>query len=159
MVDIEDVAFFISSDMHIGNKRFAIFHIDIGVGDAGIASPQRLDFGTGENDSCRHERIEYIAGLVVSTIVLVLAVELFRDSLTKVISHEAVDYDLAAVIVLGVAVLIKLLQSYVNRGMGKAISSEALKATALDSFTDAIATCAIMNVPGSLIRRVISLLN
>jgi len=91
-----------------------------------------------------HERIEYIAGLVVSTIVLVLAVELFRDSLTKVISHEAVDYDLAAVIVLGVAVLIKLLQSYVNRGMGKAISSEALKATALDSFTDAIATCAIM---------------
>jgi cation diffusion facilitator family transporter len=91
-----------------------------------------------------HERIEYIAGLVVSTIVLVLAVELFRDSLTKVISHETVDYDLTAVIVLGVAVLIKLLQSYVNRGMGKAISSEALQATALDSFTDAIATCAIM---------------
>lgn len=91
-----------------------------------------------------HERIEYIAGLVVSTIVLVLAVELFRDSLTKVISHETVDYDITAVIVLGVAVCIKLLQSYVNRGMGKAISSEALGATALDSFTDAIATFAIM---------------
>jgi len=91
-----------------------------------------------------HERIEYIAGLVVSTIVLVLAVELFRDSLTKVISHETVDYDIPAVIVLGVAVFIKLLQSYVNRGMGKAISSEALKATALDSFTDAIATFSIM---------------
>jgi cation diffusion facilitator family transporter len=91
-----------------------------------------------------HERIEYIAGLVVSTIVLVLAVELFRDSLTKVISRETVDYDIPAVIVLGVAVLIKLLQSYVNRGMGKAISSEALEATALDSFTDAIATFAIM---------------
>src|SRR5574344_1434001 len=72
-----------------------------------------------------HERIEYIAGLVVSTIVLVLAVELFRDSLTKVISRETVDYDIPAVIVLGVAVLIKLLQSYVNRGLGKAISSEA----------------------------------
>jgi cation diffusion facilitator family transporter len=91
-----------------------------------------------------HERIEYIAGLVVSTIVLVLAVELFRDSLTKIISHETVEYDLTAVIVLGVAVLMKLMQSYVNKGMGKAISSEALQATALDSFTDAIATCAIM---------------
>jgi cation diffusion facilitator family transporter len=90
-----------------------------------------------------HERIEYIAGLVVSTIVLVLAVELFRDSLDKIIAHETVDYDIAAIIVLGLSVLIKLGQSYVNFGMGKAISSEALKATALDSLTDAIATFAI----------------
>jgi len=91
-----------------------------------------------------HERIEYIAGLVVSTIVLVLAVQLFRDSLTKIIAHDSVEYDLVAIIVLGVAVLLKLLQSYVNRGMGKAISSEALKATSLDSLTDAIATFSIM---------------
>jgi hypothetical protein len=84
---------------------------------------------------------EYIAGLVVSTIVLVLAVELFRDSLSKIIAQELVDYDLlTAVIILGVARSPLNFFSYVNFGMGKAISSEALKATALDSLTDAIAT-------------------
>jgi cation diffusion facilitator family transporter len=91
-----------------------------------------------------HERIEYIAGLVVSTIVLVLAVELFRDSLTKIINKETVEYDLLALIILAASVVIKLFQSYVNFGMGKAISSEALKATALDSLTDSIATFAIL---------------
>ena len=67
-----------------------------------------------------HERLEYIAGLVVSTIVLVLAVELFRDSLSKIIAQELVDYDLLAIIILAASVAIKLLQSYVNFGMLRA---------------------------------------
>ena len=91
-----------------------------------------------------HERIEYIAGLVVSTIVIVLAVELFRSSLEKVIGGTTVDYSVVTIVILGVSVLIKLLQSYFNYGMGKAISSEALKATSLDSLTDSIATFCIM---------------
>lgn len=90
-----------------------------------------------------HERIEYIAGLVVSTIVIVLAIELGRDSITKIINNELVDYTIPTIIVLGVSILIKLLQSYFNYGMGKAISSPALKATSLDSFTDAVATFCI----------------
>lgn len=91
-----------------------------------------------------HERIEYIAGLIVSTIVMVLAVELFRDSLEKVIAGEQVQYELVTVIILGVSVLIKGVQSYFNFEMGKAISSSALKATSLDSLTDAIGTFLIM---------------
>jgi cation diffusion facilitator family transporter len=91
-----------------------------------------------------HERIEYIAGLIVALIVVVLAIELFRDSLTKVIGNTTTNYDIIAIIILGVSVLLKLFQSYVNRGIGKAIDSLPLKATALDSFTDAIATTLIM---------------
>jgi cation diffusion facilitator family transporter len=91
-----------------------------------------------------HERIEYIAGLVVSVIVIVLAVELLRDSITKVVEGSRVTYDLVTIIILAVSVALKLLQGYVNFGFGKAISSEALKATALDSLTDAIATAVIM---------------
>lgn len=91
-----------------------------------------------------HERIEYIAGLVVSTIVIVLAVELFRSGLEKVLGHEEVIYNLVTVIILGVSVLIKLLQGYFNYAMGKAIDSPALKATSLDSLTDSIATALIM---------------
>jgi cation diffusion facilitator family transporter len=91
-----------------------------------------------------HERIEYIAGLIVALIVVVLAVELFRDSLTKVIGNTTTSYGTLAIIILGVSVILKLFQSYVNRGIGKAIDSLPLKATALDSFTDAIATTLIM---------------
>ena len=80
-----------------------------------------------------HERIEYIAGLIVALIVVVLAIELFRDSLTKVIGNTTTNYDIIAIIILGVSVLLKLFQSYVNRGIGKAIDSLPLKATALDS--------------------------
>lgn len=91
-----------------------------------------------------HERIEYIAGLIVSTIVMVLAVELFRESLGKVIAGEQIQYELITIIVLAVSVLIKSIQSYFNYEMGKAIRSNALKATALDSLTDAIGTFLIM---------------
>ena len=91
-----------------------------------------------------HERIEYIAGLIVSTIVMVLAVELFRESLEKVVAGEQVQYELITIIILGVSVLIKSVQSYFNYEMGKAIHSNALKATALDSLTDAIGTLFIM---------------
>lgn len=90
-----------------------------------------------------HERIEYIAGLVVSTIVIVLAIELGRDSVTKIINGELVDYTIPTIIVLAISVLIKLLQSAFNYGMGKAISSPALKATSVDSLTDSIATFCI----------------
>jgi cation diffusion facilitator family transporter len=91
-----------------------------------------------------HERIEYIVGLIVSTTVIVVAVQLFRDSLSKVIAQETVQYDLVTVIILGIAVVVKLFQGYFNYGMGKAISSPALKATSVDSLTDSLATFLIM---------------
>jgi cation diffusion facilitator family transporter len=91
-----------------------------------------------------HQRLEYIAGLIVSSIVIALGAVLFKDSITKVINNERVSYELLGLIILGVSVLLKLLQSYVNYGMGKAISSEALKATSLDSLTDSIGTTAIL---------------
>lgn len=91
-----------------------------------------------------HERIEYIAGLVVSTIVIVLAVQLLRDSITKIVEKELVSYDILTICILAASVLIKLLQGYFNRGMGKAINSEALKATAMDSATDALGTFFVM---------------
>jgi cation diffusion facilitator family transporter len=87
-----------------------------------------------------HERIEYIAGLIVSIAVVLVAVELFRDSITAVSSGDTVKYNLVTVIMLGAAVLIKLLQGYFNYGMGKAIDSVTLKATSVDSLTDALAT-------------------
>ncbi len=91
-----------------------------------------------------HERIEYIAALIISMMILFAAVTLFYESLMKVIQGEISNYSLYSMIVLGVAVLLKLFQGYVNRGLGKAIDSAPLKATAIDSFADSIATTLIL---------------
>ena len=91
-----------------------------------------------------HERIEYVVGIIVAITVVVVAIELFRDSLTKVFSGELVQYDLITIVILGISVVIKLFQGYVYRGLGKAIGSLPLKATSLDSLTDAMATSLIM---------------
>lgn len=91
-----------------------------------------------------HQRIEYIAGLIVSIIVVVLAVQLFRDSITKIFANSQTAYDLLSVIILGVSIVLKLIQCYVYRKLGKLINSLPLKATSIDSFTDSIATTFIM---------------
>lgn len=91
-----------------------------------------------------HERIEYIAALIVSMIVVAAAIELMVSSIKGAINGASTDYDLFSLIILGVSILLKLFQGYVNFGMGKAISSVALKATAIDSLTDSIATTVVL---------------
>lgn len=91
-----------------------------------------------------HERIEYIAALIVSMIIVAAAIELMVSSIKGAINGASTDYDLFSLIILGVSILLKLFQGYVNFGMGKAISSVALKATAIDSLTDSIATTVVL---------------
>ena len=91
-----------------------------------------------------HERIEYIAALIVSMLIIAAALELGLSSIKEIINGSSADYDLYSLIILGVAIFLKLFQSYVNRGLGNVISSVALKATALDSLTDAIATTVVL---------------
>jgi len=91
-----------------------------------------------------HGRIEYIAGLIVSFLVVAVAVEIFKSSLDKVITSSYADYDLLTTILLGVAVLMKLMQAYFVSGLGKAIESPALKATATDALLDSIITGTVM---------------
>ena len=90
-----------------------------------------------------HQRIEYIAGLVVAVFVVAAAAELLISSIEKIIAGEEAVYDLVAVIIMFASVLLKIFQGYVNLGIGKAINSPSLKATATDSFTDSISTSVI----------------
>ena len=87
-----------------------------------------------------HRRIEYVAGLVVAIFVVVAAAELLIQSVSKAIEGVNVGYDVFALVVMGVSILLKALQGYVNLSLAKTISSTALHATAEDSFLDAIAT-------------------
>ena len=87
-----------------------------------------------------HQRIEYISGLMVSIVIVALAVLLMYNSIVKIISGDSATYDIISFIILGIAVVLKLIQAYFNFAISKIIKSVALKATAIDSLTDSIAT-------------------
>ena len=87
-----------------------------------------------------HQRFEYIAGLIVSIIIVALAVLLLYNSITKIIDGSVSTYTIPTLIVLGVSILIKIVQALVNFKISKIINSVALKATGVDSLTDSIAT-------------------
>ena len=90
-----------------------------------------------------HQRIEYIAGLVVAVFVIAAGLELGMSSVEKLISGETPVYDIVATVVMFVSVFLKIVQGLVNLGFGRAINSPSLKATAIDSFTDSISTFVI----------------
>ena len=91
-----------------------------------------------------HGRIEYIAGLIVSMLVVLVAFELFQSSIEKAIAGTTQNYDILAMVILGVSILLKLFQGYFNYAMGKTIDSPSLKATAVDSLGDSLATTAVL---------------
>ncbi len=82
--------------------------------------------------------------MIVSFFIIVVAVEIFKSSLEKVISSGIADYDVLSVVILGLAIVLKFVQSYVNRSIGKIINSPALKATALDSLLDCLVTGVVL---------------
>ncbi|HBB30237.1 MAG TPA: cation-efflux pump [Clostridiales bacterium] len=91
-----------------------------------------------------HARIEYIAGLIVSFIILLLGVELIKTSFAKIISPEPLDFSIIMVIVLILSILVKLFMYFANINLSKRITSATIKATAKDSLNDVIATSAVL---------------
>lgn len=91
-----------------------------------------------------HERIEYVAGLIVSFLILFIGVELVKMSFGKVISGEKASTGTLAMITLVVSVCVKLWMFAFNRKIGKKIDSSVIYATSQDSLNDAIATSAVL---------------
>ncbi len=91
-----------------------------------------------------HGRIEYLAGLLVSLLILMVGVELGKTSIEKIITPEPVAFSLLTVIILICAILVKLWMCLFNRRLGKRIGSAAMLATATDSLSDVVATSAVL---------------
>lgn len=91
-----------------------------------------------------HQRIEYIAALIVSILVLFVGIELLRESITKIVEGTLVDYDALTLIFLGVSIFIKVLQGYVYLGLAKCISSLTLKAQGVDALMDVLTTTLVL---------------
>ena len=91
-----------------------------------------------------HGRMEYISGLVVSGLILLMGAELVKTSFDKILHPAAVDFSVIAMVILAVSILVKLYMSLYNRRIGKKINSAAMAATAADSISDAISTAAVL---------------
>ena len=91
-----------------------------------------------------HARIEYLAGLAVSVLIIVIGFELARTSLDKILHPTPVAFSWLTVAVLAGSIGVKLWMAMFNRTIGRRIGSATLEATATDSRNDVISTAAVL---------------
>ena len=91
-----------------------------------------------------HARMEYLSGLAVAVMILVIGVELVKSSVQKILHPEAVEFSVLTAAVLTGSILLKLWMALFDRKLGKKIGSAALTAAAADSRSDVIATGAVL---------------
>ena len=91
-----------------------------------------------------HARFEYLSGLAVAAMIMLIGFELGQTSLEKIIHPTAVAFSAVTAAVLAVSIAVKLWMCLFNRSLGERIQSTALLATAADSRNDCIATTAVL---------------
>ena len=91
-----------------------------------------------------HARIEYLSGLAVSAMILLIGFELAKTSVGRILDPTPVEFTAVTALVLTGSILVKLGLSRVNGSLAKAIHSSALAATAADSRNDCVATGAVL---------------
>lgn len=91
-----------------------------------------------------HGRIEYISGLFVAVIILLMGVELLKSSAEKILHPEALNFSPVLLVILIISVLVKFYMFLYNRKLGRKIDSAAMLATATDSLSDTVATFVVL---------------
>lgn len=90
-----------------------------------------------------HARAEYLSGLVVAALILVIGLELGKSSLGKIFHPTPVEFSWIAMGILAASICVKLWMYCFNRTIGRRIGSTALEATAADSRNDCLTTAAV----------------
>lgn len=91
-----------------------------------------------------HGRMEYLSGLFVSLLILLMAVELLKTSVDKILHPQSTQINPLVIAILAASILVKLYMSYYNQTIGKRIDSTALLATAADSRGDSLSTLLVL---------------
>lgn len=91
-----------------------------------------------------HARYEYLSGLVVAALILVIGFELAKTSFEKILHPVSVDLTLVTFIVLFCSILVKIWMAVFFGTLGKRIGSTTLKATSADSRNDVLASAAVL---------------
>jgi cation diffusion facilitator family transporter len=91
-----------------------------------------------------HGRMEYISGLVISFVILMLGVGLIQSAVNKILHPEDTPFGIAAAMVLAASAAVKLWQYLLYRKIGRAIESVTLLSAASDSRNDMAATGSVL---------------
>lgn len=124
---------------------------DMGSGIVSIVSFRIAAKPADKEHPYGHQRAEYIASMFIGFLVLLIAFELARESIEKIIAWEIGDVSLWAFVLLAVSVGVKAVMFIIYRVAAKKINSDVLSASAVDSLSDCIATTAV--IAGMLVSR------
>ena len=91
-----------------------------------------------------HGRAEYLAGLVLSAVIILMGFELVKSSFEKILHPEPISSGLLPAIILVCSILVKFYMCLYNRSVGRKIHSAAMQATATDSLSDSVATTVVL---------------
>lgn len=91
-----------------------------------------------------HARYEYLSGLIIAFLVLLIGFELLKSGISKIITPSPVEFSWISIGILAVSILVKLWMMLFNMKIGRLIESQTLKATAVDSRNDCISTLAVL---------------
>ena len=91
-----------------------------------------------------HERTETIASLFVGVLILFLGVETAKESFSKILHPDVIDFRIVSIIVLVISILVKFWMYLYNKKLSKTYDSSLLEATSLDSISDVFGTSAVL---------------
>lgn len=91
-----------------------------------------------------HARFEYMSGMMVSVLILLMGIELVKSSVSKIFHPVGIKFEITALLILMISIGMKMWMYFFNRSLGKRIKSSTLFATATDSRNDVIATSAVL---------------
>ena len=91
-----------------------------------------------------HARMEYVASMIVSFLILLVGFELMKESVIQILRPKETAFSPLVLVILGVSVLVKLWLAYFNDRVGRRMDSSVIRATATDSLSDAVATAAVL---------------
>ena len=103
---------------------------------AGMPADKEHPFG--------HERIEYLASSVVGFLIFLLGVELLKTSFEKILHPDEIVFSMLTVGVLLFSIVVKFFLYFFNMRLGKRFNSSVMKATAVDSLSDVLATSSVL---------------
>jgi len=91
-----------------------------------------------------HGRMEYLSGLIVAFLILLMGFELAKSSVGKILHPSLVDFSPLVLVILCASIAVKLYMSFYNRQLGKQLNSAAMLATSTDCLSDSVSTAAVL---------------
>ncbi len=126
---VNSIAIVMDAVNNISDAASSVITI-IGTKLAGREPDKKHPFGYG--------RIEYLSAMIISVLVLYAGITAFTESVKKIIEPETPDYSVVSLVIVGVAVLVKIILGRYVQSTGKKVNSDSLINSGNDALLDSI---------------------